>query len=96
MVDAFETAAFAGEVGEIVGPVQTSFGWHLIQIVDHAVRRLDSAAYEAAVDQALSIWLAAAIEQADLVFDPELVAPTAAPTASATPATSTPAASATP
>ncbi len=96
MVDAFESAAFDGEVDEIVGPVQTSFGWHLILIVDHAQRKIDAAAYEAALDQALATWLASALEQAKLVFDPALVAPTAVVTASSTPATSTPAGSATP
>lgn len=28
----FEEAAYAGEAGDVVGPVQTSFGWHLISI----------------------------------------------------------------
>lgn len=30
MVTAFETAAFAAKVGDIVGPVQTDFGFHII------------------------------------------------------------------
>jgi parvulin-like peptidyl-prolyl isomerase len=93
MVDAFETAAFAGKVGEVVGPVQTQFGWHLIKIVDHAVRRLDGTSYEAAVDQALSVWLSSALAQADLVYDPSIVAPTATAGVAATATISTPAAS---
>lgn len=32
MVPAFEDAAFAAEVGEVVGPVQTDFGYHLILV----------------------------------------------------------------
>lgn len=32
MVAPFEKAAFAGKVGEVVGPVQTQFGWHVIRI----------------------------------------------------------------
>ncbi|NCO58055.1 MAG: hypothetical protein COW73_11685 [Nitrospirae bacterium CG18_big_fil_WC_8_21_14_2_50_70_55] len=35
MVPAFEEAAFAAQAGEIVGPVQTAFGFHLIQIESH-------------------------------------------------------------
>jgi parvulin-like peptidyl-prolyl isomerase len=96
MVDAFEAAAFSGEVGEIVGPVQTDFGWHLILIVDHALRRLDGADYEAAVNRSFSTWLAQAVEQAVITFDPALVAPTATPTISTTPTTSTPGVTATP
>jgi len=34
MVPAFDSAAFAAEVGEIVGPVKTRFGYHIIKIDD--------------------------------------------------------------
>jgi peptidyl-prolyl cis-trans isomerase C len=34
MVPAFDSAAFAGQVGEIIGPVKTRFGYHIIKIVD--------------------------------------------------------------
>jgi peptidyl-prolyl cis-trans isomerase D len=32
MVKPFEDAVFAGKQGDIVGPVQTDFGWHIIRI----------------------------------------------------------------
>lgn len=31
-VEPFEEAAYAGEAGEVVGPVETAFGWHIIEI----------------------------------------------------------------
>ena len=34
MVPEFESAAFAGAKGAVVGPVRTKFGWHLILIKD--------------------------------------------------------------
>lgn len=35
MVPPFEEAAFGAEVGEIVGPVESDFGWHVIEVMDH-------------------------------------------------------------
>jgi len=34
MVAPFETAAFAATKGDVVGPVKTEFGWHLILVKD--------------------------------------------------------------
>ncbi|MBI2629903.1 peptidyl-prolyl cis-trans isomerase [Candidatus Pacearchaeota archaeon] len=34
MVKEFENASFSGKKGEIVGPIKTQFGWHIIKIVD--------------------------------------------------------------
>jgi len=34
MVKEFEDAAFKGKKGDIVGPVKTQFGYHLIKIID--------------------------------------------------------------
>ncbi|MFH1248883.1 MAG: peptidylprolyl isomerase [archaeon] len=34
MVKEFELAAFSGKKGQIVGPVKTQFGYHLIRIND--------------------------------------------------------------
>ncbi len=34
MVKEFEDAAFNMEIGEVSQPIETQFGWHLIQLVD--------------------------------------------------------------
>lgn len=34
MVKEFEDAAFSGKKGDVVGPVKTQFGWHVIKVVD--------------------------------------------------------------
>lgn len=35
MIPAFEEAAFNAQVGDLVGPVRTDFGYHLIEVQDH-------------------------------------------------------------
>jgi peptidyl-prolyl cis-trans isomerase C len=34
MVESFEQAAFQAQVGEVVGPVESQFGWHVLQVTD--------------------------------------------------------------
>ncbi|MBN2221705.1 MAG: peptidylprolyl isomerase, partial [Vallitaleaceae bacterium] len=34
MVKEFEEAAFCAEIGDLVGPVKTQFGYHLIRVED--------------------------------------------------------------
>ncbi|MGH2567887.1 MAG: peptidylprolyl isomerase, partial [Bacteroidota bacterium] len=43
-VKAFEDAAFRARVGEIVGPVRTQFGWHIIKVTGKDNRELKLAA----------------------------------------------------
>lgn len=40
MVKEFEDAAFTAEIGAIVGPVQTQFGYHLIKVEEKRMRQL--------------------------------------------------------
>jgi parvulin-like peptidyl-prolyl isomerase len=60
MVPEFEKAAFQAGVGDVVGPVQTSFGWHIIKVEGHEVRALEPSALELKQSQALEDWLAGA------------------------------------
>jgi hypothetical protein len=57
MVEPFEEAAFNAEVGEIVGPVETSFGFHIIEVLEHEDRELSDQEYQQAVETAMQQWL---------------------------------------
>jgi parvulin-like peptidyl-prolyl isomerase len=51
MVAEFADAAFAGNIGDIVGPVQTSYGYHLIMIVGHEDRAMDANGIQNLIDE---------------------------------------------
>ncbi|MCX6037829.1 MAG: peptidylprolyl isomerase [Chloroflexi bacterium] len=57
MLAEFETAAFALQVGEISQPVQTTAGWHIIQVLGHEIRPLTDTEYTDAVTAAFNQWL---------------------------------------
>ncbi len=57
MVEPFEEAAYALQVGEISEPVQTPFGWHVIQVLGREVQPLDPFEIEQRRLQAFGDWL---------------------------------------
>ncbi|MBQ6482070.1 MAG: peptidylprolyl isomerase, partial [Anaerolineaceae bacterium] len=69
MVQPFNDVAFSQEIGTISEPVQTDFGWHLIQVIGHEVRPLTSTQYDNAVSSAYQQWLDSYTEQLDINLD---------------------------
>jgi len=72
MVPEFETAAFALEkTGDYTTePVQSSFGYHIIQLIAKQERPLSADQFEAAKNQVFTEWLAAAREEYGVeIFD---------------------------
>lgn len=69
MVPEFEKVAFNQEVGEISDPVQTSFGWHIIQTLGHELRPLSASEYEQLKNSNFEEW----ISRARLTSDVEIL-----------------------
>ena len=84
MVPDFEAAVIALEVGKVSDPVQTQFGWHLIQlnetrerdvptleqVTDELRPQVERAAVQAQLD---ALTAAATVERQDEGFDPALI-----------------------
>ena len=57
MVAEFEDAAYSLEIGEISEPVQTQFGWHIIQLLGKEDRPLSAQSLEAKKSEVYNTWV---------------------------------------
>ena len=57
MVPEFEEAAFNTPVGEITGPISTTFGYHVIEILGHEERELEPYMLRSRQNKAFEEWL---------------------------------------
>ena len=69
MVAPFEEAAFKLEIGEISEPVESNFGWHVIQVLGREVRPISSERVEQIKQQTFQEWLAEQRNSADVVIN---------------------------
>lgn len=67
MVPEFEAAAFSLDVGQISEPVQSNFGWHIIQVLGRTTVPLTASEYDTARQTAFNDFLTSLRDEADLV-----------------------------
>jgi hypothetical protein len=94
MVPEFENAAFAGKVGDVIGPIRTQYGYHLIRVESHEYTPF--ATVKATIEKkehqkALQTKLDAMKTDAKPVFSDTYFAPPAPPAAAAPAETAKPA-----
>lgn len=66
MVAEFEEAAFSLEIGEISEPIQSQFGYHIIQVLGHQENPLNASQLEQKKESAFTEWLSTVREQASI------------------------------
>jgi hypothetical protein len=70
MVAEFESAAYALPMSEISQPIQTTYGFHIIQVLGHENRPLTASEFQAARDKGFQDWLTGQISAATVtVYD---------------------------
>jgi len=66
MVSEFEEAAIELEIGQISDPIETQFGWHIIQLIDRGIHPLSQADYEYEQNVFFDEWFSGIKENIDI------------------------------
>jgi parvulin-like peptidyl-prolyl isomerase len=66
MIQEFEDAAFSQTVGEIGKPVESQYGYHIIQVLGHETGPLTDSEFDQVKQIAISEWVAQAKEKAKI------------------------------
>lgn len=70
MVAEFSTTAFSTPIGQITGPVETTFGYHIIRVLGHEVRPVEQYLIQRFYQEIFDNWLNPLRENAQIeVFD---------------------------
>ena len=73
MVEPFDSVARSIEVGKISDPVQTSFGWHVIQLLGRDLQPRDQADIDRLRQEAFQEWLAVRRTEAQVDINPNWI-----------------------
>ena len=73
MVEAFEAASQALEVGEISEPVETSFGWHVIQLLGKDLQPISKTNLNQLQEQRFQVWLVEKRAEYEVNISPDWV-----------------------
>jgi len=68
MVAPFEEAAYSLEIGEISEPVESNFGWHIIQVLGREVRPISNERIDQIRQKTFQDWLAERHDSADVII----------------------------
>lgn len=64
-------AAFSAPIIEVVGPIESQQGWHILRVMDRQDREISQAAYQEAVDNAFEAWIAELTADAGITVEDE-------------------------
>ena len=65
----FSSAVFSASMDEVIGPLETDLGWHIVQVQGHEVRELTDTQYEQRVQNALEALVTELTNEAAIVVD---------------------------